>query len=538
MMMDVVLVLGGWLLLLPSSTLAFSSFAVRVTNRPTSLVSLLLEKSSNNKSSSTTPSSSCSSSTSSSALLQVTPVATTSPLPRETHADSSDRSTSTGTSSTVTATNDGSTTVPNLSISLVKSIVGSGVLALPAGLADMGPNPMTVVPTALVLIAAIGSLNAYLFSLIGRICARTNTTSYTSAWEASMGKNGNDGKSRREDGNTNKVVARQFVAGTVALKTLISCLGFAMVLADAGRSIAVGAGWQTITRGQALLTITTTCLLPLSMMRDLSSLTPFSAVGVGGLGMTFLAMIWRAVDGSYLPGGTYFATVPAAMRPSFDAVNHPSLNVLKALVLACTLTTAFNAHYNAPRFHAELQDATVAKFNKVTGNAYMASALSFVGIAVAGYLTFGTACDGFILNNYSPFDPLINVSRMALVISIVMTFPLPFVGLRDGVLDLFQIPNKHRTNNLIRGTTVGLLGCITALAYAFKNLALVVAIGGGTFSTLVSAVFPVCMFVSTARRNNNANKFESKLALALMTLATGIGGTGVVLSIRKAMFGV
>mmetsp|Transcript_10067 Transcript_10067/g.19368 ORF Transcript_10067/g.19368 Transcript_10067/m.19368 type:complete len:119 (-) Transcript_10067:241-597(-) len=118
-----------------------------------------------------------------------------------------------------------------------------------------------------------------------------------------------------------------------------------------------------------------------------------------------------------------------------------------------------------------------------------------------------------------------------------MTFPLPFVGLRDGVLDLFQIPDRDRTDNLIRGTTLGLLGCIATMAYVFKNLALVVAIGGGTFSTLVSAVFPVCMFVATARRNN-INKSESRLALALMALATGIGGTGVVLAIRKALLGV
>ena len=98
----------------------------------------------------------------------------------------------------------------------------------------------------------------------------------------------------------------------------------------------------------------------------------------------------------------------------------------------------------------------------------------------------------------------------------------------------------------MRGTTLALLGGIATAAYVCKDLALVVAIGGGTFSTLVSAVFPVVMFVKLSKQqqlrqkkeNPNASNRESKVAIALMALATGIGGSGVLLAIRKALLGV
>lgn len=441
----------------------------------------------------------------------------------------------------------GGASIPNLSISLVKSIVGSGVLALPAGLAGLGDMPTSVIPVAILLIAATGAMNAYFFNLIGRVCATTDAQTYAEAWDASVG-------SRH----------RPWVAAAVACKTVLSCLAFSMILADAGQAVAVGTlGWADVTREQALLVISGVALLPLSLLRDLSSLAPFSAVGVAGVALTAGVMIWRAVDGSYLAeegeaavvdGGaaSFLSSVPTHLQPAFGDTGvssaDSSLHWLQALVLACTLATAFVAHYNAPRFRAELAQPTVPRYNLVVTIAFAISALFFVVVAVSGYLTFGTACDGFILNNYSPFDPLATVSRIALVLSVVMTFPLPFVGLRDGTLDLLQIPVDNRTDLVLNGLTVGLLTIITALAYVLHDLALVVAIGGGTFSTLVSSVFPAVMFASTAANAFDdtdahaarkdglvALQWESKFALILMTIAAGIGATGVWLALQKAM---
>ena len=92
---------------------------------------------------------------------------------------------SSSTSSTST-TGGGTATIPNEIFNLVKSIVGAGVLSLPAGIAAFGNAPSAVLP-AVALIFIIGGFSAYGFSLIGRVCSFTGGQSYRGAWSGSVG---------------------------------------------------------------------------------------------------------------------------------------------------------------------------------------------------------------------------------------------------------------------------------------------------------------------------------------------------------------
>jgi amino acid permease len=56
-------------------------------------------------------------------------------------------------------------------------------------------------------------------------------------------------------------------------------------------------------------------------------------------------------------------------------------------------------------------------------------------VALSGYATFGSDCEAYILTNYSPYDPLLILARVALVGAITVTYPLAVVGLRDRVMD-------------------------------------------------------------------------------------------------------
>lgn len=67
----------------------------------------------------------------------------------------------------------GTASISNEIFNLVKGIVGAGVLSLPAGIAAFGDAPSAVLP-ALALIAVIGTLSAYGFSIIGRVCKYYN----------------------------------------------------------------------------------------------------------------------------------------------------------------------------------------------------------------------------------------------------------------------------------------------------------------------------------------------------------------------------
>ena len=414
----------------------------------------------------------------------------------------------------------GGATIPNLTVSLIKSIVGGGVLALPAGFAALGASP-DIVPMACFTILCSGALNAFYFRLMGQVCETTQATTYRQAWERTVGHE-----------------TSPLVAAVVTSKTALACLAYSIILADSGQALAQAAGFADVTRAEALLVITGVALVPLTLRRDITSLAPFSFLGLLGVLITTATVVTRYQDGSYVAGsGTFVQDLSAQMQPAFvESVSSTAASAAAVpagswpgVVLACTLATAFVAHYNAPRFYFELQDSSVERFQQVTFASYIVAAVLFIIVGSCGFLTFGQASQGYILNNYSPSDPLANFSKTALTCSILFTYPLPFVGLRDGCLDLLQVSNRDKAHAV---TTLALLGIITAGALSVQDLALVLSVGGGTFSTAVSAVFPVLMYL--AMESDQKSVAEQFVAAVGMVLSIGIGITGVNLALAKA----
>lgn len=77
-------------------------------------------------------------------------------------------------------------------------------------------------------------------------------------------------------------------------------------------------------------------------------------------------------------------------------------------------------HYNAARFYNELKDRSLTRFGIAVSLSFGLTALLYISIASIGYLTFGGNCDGYILNNYSPFDPLAGISRIFVGLSVLV----------------------------------------------------------------------------------------------------------------------
>ena len=65
--------------------------------------------------------------------------------------------------------------------------------------------------------------------------------------------------------------------------------------------------------------ISAAVLLPLCLLRDLSSLSAGSVIGTCGTAYTALFMAVRCFDRSYAPGGAREQLIAPAMRPAFAA---------------------------------------------------------------------------------------------------------------------------------------------------------------------------------------------------------------------------
>jgi len=415
---------------------------------------------------------------------------------------------------------DGDASMTNLTFNLVKSIVGAGVLSLPAGISAFGNAPSAMIP-ATILISVIGALSGYGFALIGRVCSYTGSTSYREAWEKTIGKE-----------------TSILPAFACTVMTCFATLAYSMILGDTFRSLFATVGIH-LTRSSTVLGVTGTIILPLCMLKNLASLAPFSLLGVIGMGYTSVAMAIRYLSKAYaIPGGALLADVPANLQPVFGTVGAKGALSASSSILICMLSTAYMAHFNAPKFFTELKDNTIKRFNTLVSTSFAISIALFSIISGLGFLTFGSASSGLILNNYSNKDVLMSLSRVAVAISLVFSYPLAFAGLRDGVLDLAKVPSDKRSNNLQNKLTVGLLSFITALALTVKDLTFVLSFGGATFGNALIYVFPALMFRRSVKdmgeKATKGLKREVKVAMSSAALGIGMGCVGARMALKAA----
>ena len=209
---------------------------------------------------------------------------------------------------------------------LVKGIVGAGVLSLPVGIAAFGDSQSAVIP-AVALITIAGTLSGYNFSLIGRVCAATGATSYSNAWEKSIGE-----------------ATAWIPAGACTCKTFLAVLAYSMILAETFQGIFQSFGLAAATRTKSLIGLTLTVLLPLCQMKNLASLAPFSLLGIMAMLLTAVAMGLRFFDGSYaLPDGKFLEGL--AKQPLFGSKGASAVFSPNAFILICMLSTAYMAHF-------------------------------------------------------------------------------------------------------------------------------------------------------------------------------------------------
>ena len=72
-----------------------------------------------------------------------------------------------------------------------------------------------------------------------------------------------------------------------------------------------------------------------------------------------------------------------------------------SLILVSMAATAYLSHFNAPDFYNQLKSPSPRRFKILTGMGFFATAVLSILMMSFGFLTFGSASSGIILNNYS-----------------------------------------------------------------------------------------------------------------------------------------
>jgi len=276
-------------------------------------------------------------------------------------------------------------------------------------------------------------------------------------------------------------------------------------------------------RTLVLLSISAFPLLPLCMLRDLSSLAPSSAAGIAMVVYTVGFMAWRAYDGSYQVGGQFHNTSSEPLTPDFSVASVFRLGSAP-LLLINALALAYLAHYNGMKYYRELQNHTVQRFKVGVRAAMGAAAAIYIVTMWLGYYTFGDNAMGVILSNYDASrDVLATISRLGMGFSIVASYPLMFAGLREAAVATLQelLPEKEnlfKTIKFLNFVTFVILFAITAIAAIVSDASLVVGIVGSLLGSTIIYVLPATLFIQAHKKSE---KFKWRVLIAKVLLAFG-----------------
>lgn len=417
------------------------------------------------------------------------------------------------------ATPSGTGVTPSI-INLFKNIVGSGVLALAAGVAAFSGSPLALLPSLAILLA-VGAASAYTFSTIARVGAATGGTTYRETWAKVFGEK---------------------TAFITDATTIFMCaaagLSYSIIIGDSFASIAKLAGFTGVLASPNawIVFLSTFVLLPLSLLRDLSALAIGSVVGTAGTVYTALFVFLRYFDKSYLAGGKFNLAIAESMRPVFSAPTaaRPLFNP-SMFVLVSMLASAFLAHYNAPKFYNELESPPdgspkLGRFNFVVAAAFAAAAGLMGSVMAGGFLTFGSAANGLILNNYATSDPLAFLARLGIGLSIVFSYPLNFVGLRDGILSIAGKAEEGKKNSVHVAVTVALMLLMNGASLFIKDLGLIVGLGGAILGSALVYIYPALM--AACETSGAMGKAEKLMNWGLTGVGVFFAGLGAVMCLK------
>ena len=157
----------------------------------------------------------------------------------------------------------GQSTILRSSFTLIKNLVGAGVLALPSGVAAFADSKDAIV-TASFWLFVMGIVFSYEFQLIAKVCNMTFTSTFREVWDDTVGL------------DDSLKYAGLLVSWVNMLKPALGNLAYSMILADTFKSLFATFGLD-VARTVTLLLITLIGILPLCLLKNLDALVSIRA---------------------------------------------------------------------------------------------------------------------------------------------------------------------------------------------------------------------------------------------------------------------
>lgn len=175
----------------------------------------------------------------------------------------------------------------------------------------------------------------------------------------------------------------------------------------------------------------------------------------------------------------------------------------------------------------------------MVNTAYLTLFLLYTTAMMAGYATFGDACQGNILLNYHPDDLLSTFGRLATGLSILFGFPLVVFGAREAIIGVASnfgnVAIGYENNNF--KLVAGMLTFVTIVSCTVQDVSLVVGLTGAAIGSTLVYVCPPLLYakaVALIHGEKSAASRRAKINLALVPFGLCIGVLGCFMTIKEA----
>ena len=188
-----------------------------------------------------------------------------------------------------------------------------------------------------------------------------------------------------------------------------------------------------------------------------------------------------------------------------------------------TSSYCFVSHYNAPRYYSELNERSSQRFLSMATASYSLASLVYIVTMALGLKLFGAQTQSFVLNNFAANDPLATIARIAFGSSVLASFPLIFLSMRNWFIS--QAAKRAPGLAGRRQITLSLLAFISFLAVFFTDIDLVGSLAGGILGSSVMFIFPPIMYIRALLKQASNNETKPPyLTIGLNALFMIMGG--------------
>ncbi|XP_021888830.1 amino acid transporter AVT6A-like [Carica papaya] len=362
---------------------------------------------------------------------------------------------------------------------LSTTIVGAGIMALPAAVKQLGLIP------GLAMIALVSVLTESSIDLILRFTRASKHASYAGAVSDSVGGAGrNLLQVCIVINNLGMLIVYMIIIGDVLSGTWMDGVHHSGVMEEW-----FGQRWWT-TRSSLLLLTTLFVFLPLISFKRVDSLRYTSALSVV-LALVFVVIIAGVAISKLLAGSI---GMPRLFPNLVDQASF-----WKLFTTVPVLVTAYICHHNIHPIQNELKDPSQMK--SIVGASLTLCSTVYIATSFFGVLLFGEHTLDDVLANFDgdlgiPYSSVLDdVVRVSYGIHLMLVFPIVFYSLRlnvDGLLFPYAIPISF-DNRRFMSVTAALMCFIFAGATFVPSIWDAFQFTGATAAISVGYLFPATL---------------------------------------------